>query len=84
MKESFSKCFIVRIIFSPISSTRYSMEGVPSLYMSTSMSLSFSELKDLKPGDEVYISKFKINRDPTVAVQQIKVLEFGIVPNDFK
>ena len=46
MKESFSKCFIVRIIFLPqISSTRYSMEGVPSLYMSTSMSLSFSEFK---------------------------------------
>ena len=66
-----------------ISSTRYSMKGVPSLYMSTSMNLSFSELRNLKPGDEVYISKFKINRDPTVAVKQIKVLEFGIVPNDF-
>ena len=66
-----------------ISSTRYSMEGVPSLYLATSMSLSFSELKELKPGEEVYISKFKINREPTESVEQVKVLEFGIIPDDF-
>ncbi len=66
-----------------VSSTRYSMKGVPSLYMATSMSLSFSELKELKSGDEVYISKFKINREPTESVEQVKVLEFGIIPDDF-
>lgn len=66
-----------------VSSTRYSMIGVPSLYMATSMSLSFSELKGLKPGDEVYISKFRINRNPTEKINQINVLEFGIVPSDF-
>ncbi len=66
-----------------VSSTRYSMKGVPSLYMATSMSLSFSELKGLKPGDEVYISKFRINRNPTEKINQINVLEFGIVPSDF-
>ena len=68
---------------SKVSSTRYSMKGVPSLYLATSKELSFSELKELEPGSAVYISKFKINREPTESVKQVKVFEFGIVPDDF-
>lgn len=66
-----------------ISSTRYSMKGVPSLYMATSITLSLSELRSLNKNGEAYISKLRINREPSESVKQINILEFGIIPSDF-
>lgn len=68
-----------------VSSTRFSMKGIPSLYLSTSIELPLREIgvSESTDGKEAFISQFKINRDISSSVSEIQVLEFGIVPSDF-
>ena len=61
-----------------IGSTRFSIAGYPSLYLSTNLELSWNEAR--KP-DDCAASLYKIDR--TQREETIKVIEMAIKPQDF-
>ena len=61
-----------------IGASRYSISGYPSLYLSTSLELSYNELGGPNCG---YASLFKLNR--SISDNMIKVIELAIKPQDF-
>ena len=61
-----------------VSATRFSIEGYPSLYLSTNVELSWNELDR---NTESSASLFKINR--RLSDNRIRVIEMAIKPQDF-
>lgn len=68
---------------SKVSTSRFSIAGYPSLYLSTSLELCCEEIKCNEKNDRIIASAFKIRRKNDNQRIKIQVVELGIKPQDF-
>ncbi len=68
---------------SKVSTSRFSIAGYPSLYLSTSLELCCEEIKCNEKNARIIASAFKIGRKKENQRIGIQVIELGIKPQDF-
>lgn len=68
---------------SKVSTSRYSIAGYPSLYLSTSLELCCEEIHVNQLTEFVIASAFKLERSAEYSGRNIRVIELAIKPQDF-
>lgn len=68
---------------SKVSTSRFSIAGYPSLYLSTSLELCREEIKDAEKNERIISSAFKMWWKKEKPKVDIQVIELGIKPQDF-